>query len=231
MSGRKFVSTLTGLVLLSLLLAACKSAKASVSETPTGTPASTPALTETPTATLVPSPTATLTPTPAAGPEIRIFYPLAGTQIVAGQQIAIQSVAAADAGVARIELWADGALYATALNPNAALRAMSASQVWSSGVLGDHALAVRAIDNLGRASATAFVTVTVVANPTKPAVWFTEPYAPSGRIVVQSDTNVALEYTATDDAGIARVELWADGQIFAVDTNNGRSTIVQEQHG
>jgi hypothetical protein len=150
--------------------------------------------------------------------------------VTVGQQIAIQSIARAGAGIARVDLWVDGVLYSSVPNPNSGSYVMSPSQLWSPSMAGNHTLVVLAYDLLGRVSAPASVLVTAVGAPTPPMVWFSQPYAPTGRIVVQADDNVLLEYSATDSAGVTRMELWVDGQIYAADTNPGNTTTMQVQH-
>src|SRR5262245_6378186 len=107
-----------------------------ISLTPTNTPTPTP----TPTAAVLPP--VTVVPNPIPGPSIRLVYPAAGLQITQGQALVVQSTAAAAAGVNRIELWMDGALYATVTNPRPRLNAMAAAQTWSTTALGNHTLAV-----------------------------------------------------------------------------------------
>jgi hypothetical protein len=106
---------------------------------------------------------------------------------------------------------------------------MAASRVWSSSVLGNHSLAVVAYDNLGRVSAPATIVLKVVSGPTVPVVWFVQPYAPTGRMVVEAGTNVQLVYSASDDVGVVRMELWVDGQIFATNTAASPSPVMQAQ--
>ncbi len=207
-------------------------ATATLTSTPTSTatPTSTLTPTATPTSTSTPTPTATYTPQPPASPVVKIAYPGSGISVAAGQQVAVQSTTVAEAGVARVELWADGVLYASTPNPRTGWWVLYATQTWSSTVLGNHTLVLRGYDILGQVSADAVTTVNVVSPPAKPAVWFTQPTAPNGRIVVQSGDNVLLDYTANDDVGVTRLELWADGQIFAVDTSSGQSSVMQAQH-
>ena len=233
---------------LALLLTACSAASARTGPTPespietptsaiTSTEAATPTMTptETPTPTMTPTETPTETPTPTptsapiAVPSIRIVYPTAGTQVAAGQQIAIQSVATAGIGVARVDLWADGVLYSSVPNPRPGWYVMSTSMVWSSTIAGNHTLTVFAYDDQGRVSAPASLVVTVTASSSAPTVWFSQPYAPTGRIVLQVGDAVSLEYWASDSNGITRMELWADGQIYATNDNPGNTTIMQVQ--
>ena len=243
---------LLSVVTLSLLLSACGAISANAAHThespietptlaitstetptPTMTPTETPTPTMTPTETPTPTPTPTSTrtptPTPIARPSIRIVYPAYGTQVAAGQQIAIQSVASAGAGVARVDLWADGLFYTSVQNPRPGSYIMSTSIVWNSTTVGNHALAVFAYDNQGQVSLPASIVVVVTASSSAPTVWFSEPYAPTGRIVLQVGDTVSLEYWATDSTGITRMELWVDGQIYTTNTNPGNTTIMHVQ--
>jgi hypothetical protein len=251
MFTKKSIALLSVLT-LALLLTACSAASAKIGPTPespietptlaitstetptptmtpTETPTPTMTPTETPTPTMTPTPTPTPTSTPIAVPSIRIVYPTTGTQVAAGQQIAIQSIATAGIGVARVDLWADGALYASVPNPRPGWYVMSTSMVWNSTTAGNHTLTVFAYDDQGQVSAPASVVVTVTASSSAPTVWFSQPYAPTGRIVLQVGDTVSLEYWATDSNGITRMELWADGQIYATDDNPGNTTIMQVQ--
>jgi hypothetical protein len=246
---------LLGLVLAACAPAAAPSSATPTAIPPTEvpatlTPTALPSVTATPTPTLTPVPptlTATLVPptytstpvsptptvavssTPVPGPTVQIIYPPTGTQVTAGQQIAIQSAAVAPAGIARIDLLVDGSVYTSTANPSPASTVMAASQLWSSTVQGNHTLTVVAYDTLGRVSAPASVVVNVVGTTAPPVVWFAQPYAPTGRIVVQAGDNVLLEYWATDNAGITRMELWVDGQLYATDTNPTPSTTMHIQ--
>ena len=249
MFTKKSITLLSVLTLLALLLAACSGASAKAVPTPSQSPIETPTESPTPTptvtatATLTPTPTATetLTPTstptltatptpqPVAAPSIRIVYPTSGTQVAAGQQVAIQSVATGGIGIAHIDLWADGAFYASVPNPNPHWNVMSASMVWSSTTLGNHTLTVLAYDDQGRRSVPASLMVTVTASSSAPTVWISRPYAPTGRIVLQVGDTVLLDYWATDSVGVTRMELWVDGQLYATNTNPGQTTVMQAQ--
>jgi hypothetical protein len=248
MFAKKSIMLLGVLILLSLLLAGCSAIRASagrtgaspigtptlaVTSTETPTPTITPTETLTPTATPTETPTPTLTPTPTptliAAPAIRIVYPAYGTQVASGQQIPIQAIATAGAGVARVDLWVDGAFYASVPNPNPGMDIMSASIVWSSTAPGNHALAVFAYDNQGQVGLPASIVVVVTASSVAPTVWFSQPYAPTGRIVLQVGDTVTLEYWATDSTGITRMKLWVDGQIYTTNDNPGNATIMHVQ--
>jgi hypothetical protein len=245
--ARFFVGTLALIVVLLSAYSAVRahevemptkssSALATPTQTPTVTPTETPTLTptpiptETPTSTPTPTPTPTLTPRPPAIPTVRFVSPATGTSVVAGQTVTIQSVAIAEAGVARIELWADGTLYVSTPNPQPGWWIMYGTQTWTSTAQGSHTLVLRSYDTRGQVSPDAAITVNIVGTPTQPTVEFTQPNPPSGRIVVQSDDSVPIEYTASDPNGIVRMELWSDDQIYAVDTNSSPITVMNAAH-
>ena len=185
---------------------------------PTAQPTQAPAVTPSPTA----QPAATSTPSVPA-PVVQINTPASGTRVFAGQPVTIQFTAMSSVGLNRVEVSVDGAIYATFPGLSPAPSTMNGSQIWSSTISGDHTLAVRAFDTLGQISTGTSIVVTVVSAPAPPVVWFTQPTSPTGRIVVQAGSQVQLEYWATSDASLSRLELWVDGQVYATDVGSDQS--------
>ena len=104
-------------------------------------------------------------------PTVVVLSPASGTQVKAGETVVIHSSATDVQGVARIELWVDGSLVRSDVNPQRQ-SVFSVTQEWTAAVLGSHSVTVRAYNAAGRASDQATVTVHVVeeviAVPTAP---------------------------------------------------------------
>jgi len=101
-----------------------------------------------------------------------ILYPASGTQVKAGGIVVIQSSATDVKGVAKVELWVDGSLVRSDVNPQRQ-PAFSVTQEWTAAILGSHSMTVKAYNVAGRVSDPATVTVNVVeegaaATPTTP---------------------------------------------------------------
>jgi hypothetical protein len=148
----------------------------SVPPTPTntavpGTPTDTPQPTGTPTPTDTSTATVTPTSTPDAPPVVEILSPADGTTVPQNSVLTVQVRATDDNGVARIELWADGAIH-WQHEPGGTTPA-EIDMTWQSGVLGDHILEAKAFDTAWQASPS--VTLTVVVTGGVPSV--PEPFA------------------------------------------------------
>ena len=170
--------------------------------------------TETPTETPPPPPTETATPRPQEPnlPVTQVISPPPGTRLSVGQQVPVQVLAGDDVGVVKIELWVDGALYQEALAPNnLAPRSLQANFTYEATVPGDHTLAARGVDPSGNNGEFAIVPVQVVDNVARPQVVIT--YPPPG-LNVQPNQEIAIQGSAADEAGIVKVELWADSALF-----------------
>jgi hypothetical protein len=105
-------------------------------------------------------------------PTVVILYPASGTQVKAGGIVVIQSSATDVKGVAKVELWVDGSLVRSDVNPQRQ-PAFSITQEWTAAILGSHSVTVKAYNVAGRVSDPATVTVNVVeegtaATPTTP---------------------------------------------------------------
>jgi hypothetical protein len=115
-------------------------------------------------------------------PTVAILFPASGTQVKAGQTIAIHSSATDVKGVTRVELWVDGSL----LRSDVSLQqqpTFSVIQEWTAAVLGSHSVTVKAYGAAGRVSDPATITVNVfeegtAAAPTTPASVTLPPGAP-----------------------------------------------------
>lgn len=98
-------------------------------------------------------------------PEVVILYPASGTQVKAGEIVAIQSSATDVKGVTRVELWVDGSLAHSDVNPQQQ-PAFSLTQEWMAAVLGSHSVTVKAYNAAGQVSDPATVTVKVIEDVT-----------------------------------------------------------------
>jgi hypothetical protein len=98
-------------------------------------------------------------------PTAVILYPASGTQVKAGETVAIQSSATDVKGVTRVELWVDGSLVRSDVNPQRQ-PAFSVTQEWTAAVLGSHSVTVKAYNAAGRVSDPATVTVNVIEEVT-----------------------------------------------------------------
>jgi hypothetical protein len=168
--------------------------------------------TDTPTATLV-------VPTPTAAPQERnlpvaqIISPAPGTQISVDQEISVQVLVGDDSGVVKIELWADGALYQEAASPSGMTpRSLQANLTWKGTTPGEHTLAARGLDPSGNKGDFASVVVRVMGDVAKPQVIITYP---SQRTIVQAGQELPIQGTASDEVGVVKVELWADGALYS----------------
>ncbi len=115
-------------------------------------------------------------------PTVVILSPASGTQVKAGETVAIQSSATDVKGVTRVELWVDGSLVRSDVNPQQQ-PAFSVIQEWTATILGSHSVTVKAYNAAGQVSDPATVTVNVVedgtaAVPTTPASVTLPPGAP-----------------------------------------------------
>jgi hypothetical protein len=121
-------------------------------------------------------------------PTVVILSPVSGSQVKTGETVAIQSSATDVKGVTRVELWVDGSLVHSEVNPQQQL-AFSITQEWTAAVLGSHSVTVKAYNAAGRVSDPATVTVNVVeevtAIPTIPADVTLPPGAPWAAITAR----------------------------------------------
>jgi phosphatidylserine/phosphatidylglycerophosphate/cardiolipin synthase-like enzyme len=127
---------------------------------------------------------------------------------------AVTATASDDVGVARVELWVDGAL---ALTDNTSPYSFS----WNTATVanGNRTLQTRAYDAAGNVGQSTSITVTVNNGPApdtqSPATSISSPAAGA---TVSGTTSVAA--TATDNVGVTRVELWVDGALALTDNSS-----------
>jgi|GEM_PF-753788 len=208
-----------------ILAVACEpvAAPPAISAQPTATrvaevtPTETPALVAFPT--LEPSPIATATPsTPTPGPRIspalpvaQLVSPVANSQISVNQTFQVVIYAAADSGVARVELTDDNASVRVEAAPTPAPPIFSAIIPWTPTQIGPHVLRAVAYDANHRASAADAVTVTVIQDARKPTSIIVYPIG-----TPQVDLGGVLQIygVATDEVGVTQVDLYVDNQIY-----------------
>ena len=121
-------------------------------------------------------------------PTVVILSPASGTQVKAGETVAIQSSATDVKGVTRVELWVDGSLVHSEANPQQQ-PAFSFTQEWMATILGSHSVTVKAYNAAGGVSDPATVTVNVVeevtATPTALASVTLPPGVPRAAITAE----------------------------------------------
>ena len=98
-------------------------------------------------------------------PTVVVLSPASGTQVKAGGTVTIQISATDAKGVAKVELWVDGSLVHSEINPQRQ-PAFSVTQEWAATVLGSHSITVKAYNAAGQVSDPATVTVNVIEEVT-----------------------------------------------------------------
>jgi len=98
-------------------------------------------------------------------PTVVILSPSSGTQVKAGETVAIQSSATDAKGVTRVELWVDGSLLRSDVNPQRQ-PAFSVTQEWTAAILGRHSVTVKAYNVTRQVSDPTTVTVNVIEEAT-----------------------------------------------------------------
>jgi thermitase len=142
----------------------------------------------------------------ATAPTVTIHSPSAGATVsgVTGVNVS----ASDNTGVTRIELHIGGSLYAQSTSP-------STTFTWNTGNFldGTYTIEVRAYDAANNA-ASSTRSVTVKNSPARdgsaPAVTIT---APTDGAKVKGLWNLKVKVGASDDVGVSRVELYADGKL------------------
>ena len=149
-------------------------------------------------------------PADTTPPTVSMTSPAEGATV---SGTAVVDVAATDSvGVVRVELYVDGALFATdAASPY--------SFAWDTTLAGNgpHTLYAVAADAATNSASTAPVTVTVANVPpdtTPPAVAIDTPAA--GATVAGT---VAVAVSASDNVGVVQVDLYVDGAFYATDAS------------
>ncbi len=102
-----------------------------------------------------------------ARPTVVIDSPTEGQEVIAGQEVAVQSTAHAPGGVTRLELWADEVLADTTNVPGGSQPDFKAILRWTPSAAGSHVLMVKAYDQDEVASDPTFVVVNVVEAATE----------------------------------------------------------------
>lgn len=217
---------------LLLFITACAPLAATGAATITSaeSPTKTPALVAFPTgAAETPAPAATISTTltvsqiPASIPLVQLVSPITNTQISVSQTISVSVYAAADSGVARIELFDDTTLVHAESAPTPAPPVFSAMIPWTPTDLGNHTLRVIAYDTANQASAPDEVTVSVTPDTRRPTAVILYPL---GSPQVELGTIVQLQAAAIDEVGVTQLDLVVDNQLASYVTSpaaNGQS--------
>jgi len=195
-----------------------------------------PSATSTPTATRVPA-TATNTPAvvsfPTAAPNqtvtatlsapltqraspvlplVQLTSPVSNTQISVNQTFNVVVYAAADSGIARIEVTDDGVSVRVENAPaSAPSQVFSAIIPWTPTQIGNHVLRAVAYDTNNRASSPDEATVAVTTDTRKPTSIIVYPI---GIPQVEFGSALQIYGVATDEVGVTQVDLWVDNQIY-----------------
>ncbi len=146
-------------------------------------------------------------------PVVTITQPANGATV--GGSVTVAASASDDTGVARVEFWLDGSLLATD-----ATAPYSFSWDTTSVADGGHTLEARAYDAAGNSASSGATAVQVdngtgTGDTTPPVVTITQP---ANGATVGGTVTVAA--SASDDTGVARVELWVDAALLATDTSS-----------
>ncbi len=151
-------------------------------------------------------------------PVVSIGSPAHGTNVNLGQEVLVQVIAADTNGIARVELWVDGALV-TMSEPTSTQTTHSAILRWTPTVVGAHMLMAKAINASGITSDPMAITVNVVAptTPTVPPTSNTTPTAPTTVAPTQIPlTPAACENNAifVEHVTVPDSTNWMPGQAF-----------------
>ena len=142
-------------------------------------------------------------------PTVSITSPTAGSTVKG--LIAVAASASDNTGVSRVDLYVDGQLYVRDT-------ATPFSFSWDTTRVGNgsHTLVAKAYDASGNEGVSGALTVNVsnvAADTTRPVVSITSP---ASGATVSGIISVAM--TASDNVGLARVDLYVDGQLHTRDT-------------
>ncbi|WP_326543927.1 Ig-like domain-containing protein [Pseudorhodoferax sp.] len=139
-----------------------------------------------------------------AAPSVALTAPASGTVYPsAPASVAMTATATDDAGITRVDFYANGVLVGTdSVAPYQA--------TWSGAGIGTHTLFARAFDSDGQSADSAPVSIRVNAPP---SVWLTAPSP--GTLFPGPTATIDMGATAsdTDSSGIARVEFYANGAL------------------
>jgi thermitase len=149
---------------------------------------------------------ASVPPPDTSAPDVSIQNPVNGSKVSGGVTVAV--AASDDSEVARVDLYIDGVLHgSTATAPY--------TLYWDTrtGGNGSRRLVAKAVDGSGNAADSGEVTVDVenVNDTTPPSVSI------ASTSVSKNKLNVSV--SATDNAGVVKVELYSDGKLVATDAS------------
>ncbi|MBI5034602.1 MAG: hypothetical protein HZB51_29115 [Chloroflexi bacterium] len=202
-------------------------ATATLTRTPEPSPTHTPVVVAFPTAAPTPiaSPTVNAPPTqraPTGLTVVQLVSPVTNAQISVNQTYTVVIYAAAENGVARIELTDDGTPVKVD-NPQSPVQVFSALAAWTPNQIGQHTLRAVAYDANNRPSLPDETTVAVTTDARKPTSIIVYPI---GIPQIEFGSALPIYGVATDDVGVTQVDLWVDSQLYAYlnSTNaNGQS--------
>jgi serine/threonine-protein kinase len=152
-------------------------------------------------------------------PTLVINSPPNGSQVQVGQEVIVQATATDSKGVTQVELWINGVLHHSDVNPNPQGQSPFISrQSWRAPAPGTYTLMVRAYDAAGGISQPAAITINVTGEPTAvPAATFTPaPGTPTATWtpVVVIETPTAVPTVCTLDAVFVADVTVPDGTVF-----------------
>lgn len=145
------------------------------------------------------------------GPQVTILTPPSPQNVELGSQLQIQTAATDAAGVTQLQMLVDNKPYNQVNSQNPAGQSpFAATFIYAANFAGTHTILMRAVDAAGNIGNSNALTVNVSDN-TPPAV--TTNYS---RFNVRQNEQVTVYTNASDESGIQRVELWADGGLYNV---------------
>jgi hypothetical protein len=137
-------------------------------------------------------------------PKVSISSPLSGATVLG--TVSVLGAASDNVGVTKVEFYVDGGLYASGT-------ASAFVFSWISGTAanGSHTLTVKAYDAVGNVGS-ASIAVTVSNSDTMPPTVKISSPLPGATV---SGTAVPVSGAASDNVGVTKVELYADGALYA----------------
>lgn len=166
---------------------------------PTGTPTA-----ETTATPATPQPTPV--PTESVVPLAYFESPEPNAQFSAGEIINIGVTALDNAGIARVELYADNQ-FVQAASPKVPAPTVRVAFTWSSTVAGQHVLSVVPYDVSGNAGTAATLPLTILQNAPLPTVQILAPTSPQ---TLQAGAQMVVRVTADAPQGITQLQLFVD---------------------
>ncbi len=150
------------------------------------------------------------TPPDTTPPTASIGSPAAGATVTG--TISVTVSASDDVGVTRVDLYLDGALFATGTSAPYAF-------AWNTTTAtnGSHTLRATASDAAGNAGNSATITVTVNNIPPDTTPPTASISSPSAGATVSGTISVTA--SASDNVGVTKVDLYLDGALFATGTS------------